>query len=47
MAYTRHGHHIPGTPKTEGYQRTAPIMKCGGPRGCVSCADDTQKAREK
>jgi hypothetical protein len=39
MAYTSHGHHIPGT-TVEG---TSPsVARCGGPKLCATCARDAQ-----
>ena len=41
MAYTSHGHHIPGTelkPKHLGL-----VARCGGPRLCKKCMTETQR----
>lgn len=35
MAYTPHGHHIPGTAE---YPHTTPVQLCGGPDICKICA---------
>lgn len=38
MTYTRHGHHIPGTPGDNDLPTI--IAKCGGPNMCVQCYSD-------
>lgn len=37
MAYTRHGHHVHGTP-TDDLNRA--VARCGGPGLCPSCSRD-------
>lgn len=36
MAYTSHGHHIPGT--VDNHQRPETIARCGGPGLCKVCS---------
>jgi hypothetical protein len=38
VAFTRHGHLIPGT--VQGDERAHVIARCGGPRMCVQCKSD-------
>ena len=40
MAYTRHGHHIPGTVLEE---PRPPVARCGGPKICNLCAFEVGK----
>ena len=37
MTYTRHGHHIAGTPRTDW---SGIVARCGGPGVCILCAKD-------
>lgn len=43
MAYTRHGHHIPGSP-----HHIVPRLaaRCGGPKICFQCAMDVASYAE-
>lgn len=36
MAYTTHGHHIEGTPRSD--RNIRPVARCGGPRICTLCS---------
>lgn len=47
MAYTRHGHHIPGTLKGEGVT-TAPssVARCGAFILCEKCKKDAEEYRK-
>jgi hypothetical protein len=48
MAWTRHGHHIPGT--ILGTDRPSSVARCGGPGLCDLCSRDASvvlKNREK
>lgn len=38
MAYTTHGHHMPGTPKGN---PPSGKVRCGGPEFCASCSKET------
>lgn len=38
MAFTKHGHHIPGT--VLGIDRPNAIARCGGPRICKKCREE-------
>jgi hypothetical protein len=40
MAYTSHGHHIPGTLKGEGVTKANSVARCGGPNMCRRCKQD-------
>jgi hypothetical protein len=42
MAYTRHGHHIPGT--IEGDITVEGIARCGGVKICPSCKSEAEVA---
>lgn len=42
MAYTRHGHHIPGTLKGEGVTKAPAPKRCGGVRTCLDCQVDAE-----
>ena len=42
MAYTGHGHYIPGTIR-KGIQPKQ-VSRCGGPRICSACALDAERA---
>lgn len=44
MAYTRHGHHIPGTKKQ--FEGPSSVARCGGPRLCPVCKKDVDKYLE-
>jgi len=44
VAYTRHGHHIPGTPKTGVIPLR--VRNCGGVRKCVSCTTEAENAKK-
>lgn len=39
MSWTRHGHHIPGTPMSDEGDRPM-IARCGGVRLCKACSMD-------
>lgn len=39
MAYTSHGHHIPGTVMNG--ERPLQVARCGGPPLCTDCAKET------
>lgn len=46
MAFTTHGHQIPGTPAIA--QRPAkPVARCGGPGVCVLCSTQAQTILNK
>lgn len=38
MAYTSHGHQIPGTPRE--HERPKRVSRCGGPLLCPNCANE-------
>ena len=38
MAFTQHGHHIPGSPDTG--EMPANVARCGGSSLCISCMRD-------
>lgn len=38
MTYTKHGHHIPGSPGET--QRPAEVARCGGPSLCSKCSKE-------
>lgn len=43
MAYTGHGHHIPGTSKGEGMiQADRSVARCGGPAFCPRCKKEAE-----
>jgi hypothetical protein len=42
MAYTGHGHHIPGSNRGEGVTKANDVAKCGGPDMCPRCKRDVQ-----
>ncbi|QEQ94385.1 hypothetical protein HWC66_gp82 [Gordonia phage Chikenjars] len=41
MAYTKHGHHIPGSISLGAEDRPSQVARCGGVRLCKSCQSDT------
>jgi hypothetical protein len=43
VTYTRHGHHIPGTPVVAIDQRPS-VARCGGPGLCSQCSRDVALA---
>lgn len=45
MAFTGHGHHIPGTVKNG--TRPVMVMRCGGPRLCKTCVSDVNRYFER
>lgn len=47
MAYTGHGHHIPGTIKGEGVVNAdKSVKRCGGPKICPRCKQDVEEYKE-
>lgn len=40
MAYTKHGHHIPGTNRGEGVTKIKEVVSCGGVKLCPFCRTD-------
>lgn len=42
MAYTRHGHHIPGTNRGEGVTKAPAPERCGGVEKCSECKMDME-----
>lgn len=42
MAYTKHGHHIPGTLKGEGVTTAPSPKRCGGMTLCAECKTDAE-----
>jgi hypothetical protein len=42
MAYTKHGHHIPGTLKGEGVTKAPAPKRCGGMTLCAECKQDAE-----
>lgn len=42
MAYTGHGHHIPGT--TMGEFKPREVARCGGPKICPRCKSEVQSS---
>lgn len=42
MAYTAHGHHIPGSAPLSGPNPTN-IARCGGPKMCPKCKKDVEE----
>lgn len=40
MAFTRHGHHIPGTVKED--ERPSYVARCGGSGLCAQCTHDSE-----
>lgn len=42
MAYTGHGHHIPGS--VDSGTPPKQVARCGGPKLCTQCAKDASKA---
>lgn len=42
MAYTEHGHHIPGTLKGEGVTKAPAPNRCGGMTLCAECKQDAE-----
>ena len=45
MAYTTHGHHVPGTPVDEGSPPS--VYRCGGPGLCDICSKQVAKYFQK
>lgn len=46
MAYTAHGHHIPGTLRGQGVVSAQTPIKCGGVDECPRCKQDVQEYME-
>lgn len=42
MAYTGHGHHIPGTNKGEGVTKVKSVTSCGGVNVCPRCRTEVE-----
>ncbi|WIC89970.1 hypothetical protein SEA_HYDRUS_81 [Gordonia phage Hydrus] len=45
MAFTTHGHHIPGTTVTA--PPATSLADCAGPNGCALCSEETANTLEK
>lgn len=43
MAYTRHGHHIPGTTALSVVERPQNVARCGGTTVCHQCMSDATR----
>lgn len=43
MAFTAHGHHIPGTEFAALWVAPETVINCGGPAHCADCADGVSK----
>ncbi len=41
MTWTRHGHQIPGSPSPLEGEERPPVARCGGPRLCAVCEQDS------
>lgn len=41
MAYTTHGHHMPGTKALSVIDRPKNVARCGGPNFCSQCKNET------
>lgn len=41
MAYTSHGHHIPGSPTSD--DKPVFVARCGGPKLCDTCGRDMSR----
>lgn len=47
MAYTTHGHQIPGTTTILSDGLPRPVARCGGVKICTQCKKESQFAQEK